>query len=1481
MNQDLETASTSPDLEPASQVADDLAAPASERSIAFPIVEIGASAGGLKAIEEFFDNMPADSGAAFVIIQHLSPDFKSLMSELLERRTQMDVRVATEGMPLAQNTVFLIPPGQNMHLNKHCLHLTPQERGISHQVNFPIDLFFQSSAEGKERIISIVLSGTGTDGTQGIQSVSEAGGIVLVQDPITAEFDGMPRSAIATGIVDLVLPPHALANVTYQLATSPHQRQAFRAHRDVKADNSQIQQIVGILEDRERIDFSQYKPNMLNRRIVRRSLVAGHSSLHSYIQELEKSADARATLRNDLLITVTRFFRDSAAWDFLQAEILPELIARATPDKPIRVWVTACATGEEAYSMAILLRELIEKSKRLIEAKIFATDIDHIALAKASAGVYSAAALSNLSLERRDRFFIQKGDQFEVSKSLREMIIFANHNLAQDAAFTQIDLVSCRNVLIYMEPALQQQVLRSLHFSLKLRSILFLGESENLGYLSEEFAERHRKWKIYQKLRDVRLLTKPRGLSTFTTNRLGIPFASAPSYPRFDPLLESAFTALLGSRRATCFLVDRDGQLIHLCSDALKLLKVSTGRASQDAVRMLPESLQFALNTALHRARQQETQVIYRHCTVAEPEIEIELVTLEVNQQQSADVGSYSLVIIEPERELSAIEVSEQFASEQFASGQFASGQFASEQLTSEQFASGKATGQYIVQLQQELQMTQENLQATVEELEATNEEQQSTNEELIASNEELQSTNEELHSVNEELHTVNSEYQSKIQELVQLNNDVENLLGSIDIGVVFLDSALNIRQFTPAATQAFHLRPTDVGRPLEQLAHNLEDFDLAEILVKAKNDWPDKQKVIEHRVKIKQNGPHMLLQIYPYLLEDKVRDGLVLTLINVDDIQQSQQMLAQTQADLRQANEQLEQQIRDRTQALRSSEQLLQLIAHATPNAIYVYDLIERRNIYANAFLEKLLGFSAEELQEKGNRIVDELIHPDDLEAIKEHHQAIIDSDADDGHIFRLEYRIRNAKGKWRHFYTEDIIFERSPDGRPAQILGTAVDISDRKAAALQLQESEARYRMLYKSTPIMMHSVDRSGKLISVSNRWLSVLGYEESEVIGKPVSNFLQSASDAADSLKADSSKTDKSTSSLEAPSERKASPEWMNTQGCKDLSCQLTAKNGNIIDVLLSAVAQQDDTGSLNCLLTVMVDITERKKVETELSKYRERLEELVAARANEIEQTNQRLRGEIKERHQAQSDLAQRARDLERSNDSLEEFAYVVSHDLQEPLRAMTVFSQLLEQRYQSSLDSTACGYLDNIVQGGVRMQAMIDGILDFSRITHLNEDLKPVNLQNVLENLEVTLQPVLSKNKATLTYKNMPTVMADASQIAQVFQNLISNAIKFKGDDPPIISITAELKKEDASQSDISPRKQWLIEVSDNGIGIPSDQQSRIFTLFQRLHTRQEREGYGIGLSICKKIVERHRGQIWVNSQVHKGATFCFTLDAL
>ncbi|MGB7414179.1 MAG: chemotaxis protein CheB, partial [Thermosynechococcaceae cyanobacterium] len=585
--------------------------PLSGDSYPLLVVGIGASAGGLKALEQFFENMPQGSGAAFVVIQHLSPDFKSLMDELLGRRTQMGIYKVEEGMALEPNAIYLIPPGQNLVIEHNRLRLSAQRRETGYPLNLPIDIFFHSLAQHcADRAIGVVLSGTGSDGTRGLQDIHQAGGIALVQDPATAEFDGMPQSALETGVIDQTASPAELAQVIFHLCQSPINAQQFRAETSLRSGPQKLQKIISILAEQGQFDFSHYKPNTLSRRIQRRCVIAGFTNLDDYIKYLIDSPKEQALLRTNLLISVTRFFRDLEAWDFLEQQIMPQLIAQTQDGAELRIWVTACATGEEAYSMAILAHEAIERSGRSIDVKIFATDVHAAALEKAAQGVYPESIANDLTEERLCRYFTRKDHAYEVSRRLRETLIFAPHNLDKDAGFTRMSLVSCRNVLIYLQPELQQRVLRNLHFSLNMQGILFLGESETLADLQDEFETLHQRYKIYQKLRDIRL-----PLSVQSTGKFSSPIsryaAQTVGSPRLDPMLSEAFKSFLVEGDITCLIVDPDHQLLHVCGDPLKILQFPDGPVTQDLTKMMPPPLQLPLSTALHRAQRNQEAVEY------------------------------------------------------------------------------------------------------------------------------------------------------------------------------------------------------------------------------------------------------------------------------------------------------------------------------------------------------------------------------------------------------------------------------------------------------------------------------------------------------------------------------------------------------------------------------------------------------------------------------------------------------------------------------------------------------------------------------------------------------------------------------------------------------------------------------------------------------------------------------------------------------
>lgn len=826
------------------------------------MVGIGASAGGLEALETFFDHMPTDSGTAFVVVQHLSPDFKSLMDELLSRHTRLAIHRVTDGMLVEPNSIYLIPPKKEMIVSGGRLLLT--DKDPSQPLPLPIDVFFRSLAQDAgHRAIGVILSGTGSDGSRGIRAIHEAGGLVFVQSPETAKFDGMPKSALDTGVVDYVLPPESIpAAIVRHVA---HGDRVEDESLPLPAVSEQgINAIFRILRDEYGIDFSHYKQSTVMRRVERRLQLNRSIDLDEYVARLRDDSAELNALYKDLLIGVTEFFRDAEAFQSLDREVIPGLFERVSPHDELRIWVAGCGTGEEAYSIAILIDEAMQRMGLTRNIKIFATDVHRASLDFASAGVYDRESLIKVSPERMERYFVARGDQFQVSQELRKTIVFAPHNVLKDAPFTKLDLISCRNLLIYFQPLAQKKVLSLFHFGLKAGGVMFLGPSESPGELSEEFQQIDAHWKIFRKRRDIRLPADlrlplaPGSVPTRATAALGV--GHGPGAPDLDLL--RAYDAMLERFVPPGLLLNPRRQLVHTFGGAGRFLSPRDGRTTTDALDLVQKELKLVLAGAIQRAVRDLATVTYSGVRVragnGEEELSVQVTPLAVRDA----AAPYLLVTFESS------------AARRPASP-------ADEQLDLQ-----RMSGEQMRSLEDELRYTKENLQATIEELETANEELQATNEELVASNEELQSTNEELHSVNEELYTVNAEHQRKIAQLTQLTNDMNNLLESIDVGTLFLDRDLCIRKFTPRITEVFHILPQDVGRRIDSFASNIDCKSLLDDIgaVLATNQ-PREQEVQDRQ------GRWYLLRILPYRVEGSV-DGAVVTLIDVCRLKQVEKNL-------------------------------------------------------------------------------------------------------------------------------------------------------------------------------------------------------------------------------------------------------------------------------------------------------------------------------------------------------------------------------------------------------------------------------------------------------------------------------------------------------------------------------------------------------------------------------------------------------------
>jgi two-component system, chemotaxis family, CheB/CheR fusion protein len=830
--------------------------------LASHVVGIGASAGGLDAIERLFDNVASDTAMAFVIVQHLSPDFKSMMDELLARHTPLPIHLVENGMAVEAGHVYLIPPKMEMIISGGRLLLSEQDR--DQERTLPIDVFFRSLAQDcGERAVAIVLSGGGSDGSRGILDVHRAGGFVIVQDVASAQFDGMPRTAVDSGVADCVVAPHDIARVLAEHAAGRNKAARSQPAAQSSVDDSGVGAVYRMLQEEFGIDFTHYKPSTVTRRIERRLALARSQDIDEYVRRLKSERAELDVLYRDLLIEVTRFFRDQQAFHVLETQVLPELLRREPRDVPLRVWVAGCATGEEAYSLAILLQDLMPAiGERPV--KIFATDVHRGSLDHATRAIYGPEAVAGVSADRLARYFIKHGDGYQVVPDLRQMIVFAQHNVIKDAPFTRVDLITCRNLLIYLQPTAQQKVLSLFHFALNRTGMLFLGPSETAGPLARAYEPIDKHWRIYRKRSDARIPVDA---------RVHLATPVAPRVPSLHPHLQlgagrhslsqllGAYDALLERVMPPSLLVSDRGELLHAFGGAGRFLHHRDGRQALDVLELVGPELKLVLVGGLKRALTEPAAIVYG--SVRLPETDGDRL-YRITIQKVANRGSgapYLLVSFES---------------------------IAGDQQTAAATAVevDQASRDQLRAMEAELTHTKENLQSAIEELETSNEELQSSNEELQTSNEELQSTNEELQSVNEELYTVNAEYQRKIAELTELTNDMDNLLASTEVGTIFLDRQLRIRKFTPLIAEKFNLVAHDVGRPIETFAHKLDYPELVENLKQVLGSGQASERELRDA-----SGKCFFLRILPYRAKASI-DGVVLTLIDMTGLKAAEDAL-------------------------------------------------------------------------------------------------------------------------------------------------------------------------------------------------------------------------------------------------------------------------------------------------------------------------------------------------------------------------------------------------------------------------------------------------------------------------------------------------------------------------------------------------------------------------------------------------------------
>ncbi|HIQ73926.1 MAG TPA: PAS domain-containing protein [Candidatus Cottocaccamicrobium excrementipullorum] len=816
------------------------------------IVGIGASAGGLEALQQFFSFMSPDSGLSFVVVQHLAPDYKSLMADILGKYTEMRVLQAEDGMKVEPNQVYLIPPKKNIILRQGKLFLSEYVQGL---LNHPIDIFFTSLAEEmKERSIGVILSGTGSDGTNGVKVIKEKGGLTIVQDPGSAKFDGMPKSAISTGLADYILSPKDIAGeilhyVKYQVVIEPDKDGLLFT------DEESLAHIYQAMKKARGIDFTHYKRSTVLRRIERRMVVTHSESLSEYAGFLENNPEEINVLVKEILIGVTNFFRDSSFFETLKTKALYPIIQGAKEDEAIRVWSAGCSTGEEAYSLAILFHEILEEFHLRRDIKIFATDIDVQAIEQAGRGVYSENIVDDVSAERLAKYFIKRNDQYVISKEIRKMIIFAPHNMLSDPPFGKLDLISCRNVMIYFQPVLQRSLFAIFHSALKNGGYLFLGKSETANEYSDVFKPACSVEKIY---------------IHNSAGKMDNTVAPAFSIPSFQPSvpavvnmqnmdnreykLESIYTRFMEKYMPASLVLDESNEVLHFFGSYIDFVSIAPGKASFNLFHILNKDLSLAASTALSRCRAENKTVTYTGITVDTPsgrrQIDLSVHPIPMPEKNGGALTAMMFLDCEKRQQ--------------------------EEGEIQEKYDINTTAARRITDLEQELQESQNDLHRTIGELETVNEELQAANEELLTANEELQSSNEELQSVNEELYTVNTEFQQKVEELTTMTNDLSNFLSSTMIGILFVDGKLNIRKFTEYIGREFQLMDHDIGRSIQIFAHSFPDEKIVE----------DAQNVLKtlapvDREVVATNGQYYTMRIAPYRTTENSIKGLVITIID------------------------------------------------------------------------------------------------------------------------------------------------------------------------------------------------------------------------------------------------------------------------------------------------------------------------------------------------------------------------------------------------------------------------------------------------------------------------------------------------------------------------------------------------------------------------------------------------------------------------
>jgi two-component system CheB/CheR fusion protein len=1446
-----------------------------------------------------------------------------MMPELLGRQTSMPITLVPrqdDGVAVRPDHVYLIPPGKQMVIQNGRLFLSDRDDG--EQLSLPIDQFMLSLAHDQGRFaVGIILSGTGADGSSGVADIYRAGGLVMAQDPRSAKYDSMPERAIATGLCDVVQPADGLAQA---LARYVRQSLSREQMETIQVSSSREgNEILDILREHSEIDFSVYKPTTVMRRIQRRQELRNFPDTTAYRKCLQTDENERNDLLNDLLIGVTKFYRNKEAFEVLQHEAVTKILAGKEENEEVRIWVAGCATGEEAYSIAFMLDEAIERLDKKLRFKLFATDAHRPAIDSAALGIFGPASMRVLPESKVQKYFVKTKDAYQVIPRIRQQIVFVQHELMKDAPFTRMDLVTCRNLLIYLQPEAQTKCLSLFHFALVAGGFLFLGSSESVGVLEEEFEPINSTWRLFRKLRDVTLATnraEANRRAIAATNLLG---ARAPELQREnrpptrlpEQELQRAYDMLLEKLLSAGFLVDAQGQLLHTFAGGGHFLQLDSGRHSSHLLDLIHPDLRSSLSAGIQHCRRDRKKVVYSGVSAVLHQNDIPRIFDLTVEPISRTADDAPLLLI-------SVSELQSSANDTDSTGQ-------SRDVTRVDVSEGEQDS--LRSLENELAFTRENLQATIQELESSNEELQATNEEMVASNEELQSTNEELQSVNEELHTVNAEYHRKIAQLQNANDDMDNLLSSSEVSVLFLDESLSIRRFTPNLATLFGLRAQDTGRSIESFQTSFVSPRLRECF----------HQVLAERKAITQELPHpdgriFMVRITPFD-SSTIADGVVVNYVDTTEMREKEEVakrwasIVQSTADCIVAV--------DMTGAITQwNPAAVELYGWSEEEAIgrNLYDLVVPRESRGDMakYVEQVRSdqtstqFDSTRVTRDGKTLdVMARLSP----VLGTHGIVGISSIERDVTTYRRQSRLRvfeesvrtnffaergsgtglkqlaevatetfgpRALWVWRvDNLTGDLTADFSSFG-PGEADWLARNKIKLSELAIECFESRERIQPNIEFAPPV--TADQSGEQhASPDGRWrllLKPLLYKD-ESLGVIAVLIEVTSNEEYDEIRSSMLAVSRSLAIQIADEHhydalRRISAIVENASdfiGTSDSSGRVVSINR--AGRLMTGIGLDDDTSTLQIkdlhppesrktILTV--GIPEAKRTghwtgETELidrNGNRLPVSQLITAHRDE----SGRLRymsticRVMSDQKGIQTRLEKLIQQTRSDSDMKTTFLANVSHDVRTPMTSVIGLAELLlEQDFEPEHKSMLQTMRDN----GVYVTRLLNDLLDLSKVESgkLTIAPAPVDLRQLMREIERAFRPIAEQAELefSLTTSGLPEepLSLDPTRFRQIIENLISNAIKFTN--------SGFVRVSTASDGEM-----FSVEVADSGCGIENSMLSSVFDPYMQSSPTSTRRirGAGLGLAISRKLAERMDGELRVASEAGQGSSFTLRLPA-